>query len=81
MSWHSYFPLCCDQIPDKPLEGWQGYILSHGLKIQDIMVGRGWQQEHKAPVPIASIIKKQKEMDTGVLALSFLITLGTQPMK
>lgn len=48
------------------MTGKEMFIAAHTSRMQSIMAGKAWWQEHEASGHIASAVRKQREMDAGI---------------
>lgn len=54
----------------------EGFILSHGLRVQSLMVEKAWPQQHEVARHIASAGRKQRVVNPGAqLPLLFIFSV------
>lgn len=63
------------KVPDKSILKQEEYILAHRLRMQSVVLGKWWKQEHEVTGLTASTVRKKRNEcyhSTALLPLLFL---------
>lgn len=52
---------CCDKIPTQDKWRRKGFIGLWSIRVQSVVVGKTWRQEHEAASNVASAVRKERE--------------------
>lgn len=62
---------CCDKIPTQDKQRRKGFIGLWSIRVQSIVVGKTWRQEHEAPSNVASAVRRERGGGGKVVLSSF----------